>query len=152
MPLLFPRQRLRNAVPLFGMTGAHMYTHPKLDSESGPAQCRCRSVVYVATVCQSSCHIAECWNPFNSAACRPSTHKVHLHTFELGDCRWTAAVTGLVAAPPPFFMICFMETSSDADAAWFATFQTCHLRLLFRWTAEMMYSLKWGYSLCLCIF
>lgn len=76
-------------------------THPKLGSDSGPAQCRCRSVVYVAAV--RSCRIAECWNPLSSAACRPWTHNVHLHAFELGYCRWTAAVTALVAAPPPFY-------------------------------------------------
>lgn len=95
MPLLFLRQQPKNAVPLFGMTGAHMdtHTHTELDTDSGAAQCRLWSVVYVATMCQSSCHIAECWNPFSSAVCRPWTHKVLRCTFELGDCRWTAAVT-----------------------------------------------------------
>lgn len=49
------------------------------------------------------------------------------------------------------FMICLMETSSDADAAWFSTFQTSHLVLLFSCIAEM-YSFKLGYSLFLIIF
>ena len=74
-------------------THTQTHTHTELDANSGAAQCRLWSVVYVATMCQSICHIAECWNPFSSAVCRPWTHKVLRCTFELGDCRWTAAVT-----------------------------------------------------------
>lgn len=103
-------------------TDAH--TYPKLKTGSGPAQRGYRfwSTVFVATVCQSSCHIAECWNPFSTTACslgrtRPT---VQIWTRRLQFyCSSHCAISGNTIC----VMICFMETSSDAVAVWFLRFR-----------------------------
>lgn len=124
MSLPFLWKHPKEAVPLFGMTGANVDAHiyPKIKHRLWTSTVWIQILIhcFVANVCQSNGHIAECWNPFSSTACRAWTHThIHRHTLVVRDCSWTAAV--ILPSVTTQRLICCIETRSDA--VWFLHFR-----------------------------